>query len=72
MGQSTSETTRRLKVSKRTQPTTKNSQGNKTASKPRSSTTSSPGYPNTSEEQDNDLKSHLIKMIEAFKEKISK
>jgi hypothetical protein len=28
---------------------------------------SKPGYPNTPEEQDSDLKSHLMKIIEAFK-----
>ena len=28
-------------------------------------------YPNTPEKQDNDLKSHLMKMIEAFKEDIN-
>jgi hypothetical protein len=35
-----------------------------------SSTTVSPGYPNTHEKRDSDLKSHLMKMIEAFKEDI--
>ena len=33
-----------------------------------SHTTASPGYPNMQEKQDNDLRSHLIKMIKAFKE----
>ena len=33
--------------------------------------TASPGYPNTHEKQDNDLKSHLMKMIEAFKKNIN-
>ena len=33
--------------------------------------TASTGYPNTPEEQDYDLKSHLMKMIEAFKEDIN-
>jgi hypothetical protein len=32
--------------------------------------TTNPGYPNTHERQDNDLKSHLMKMIDAFKEDI--
>jgi hypothetical protein len=36
-------------------------------SEPSSPTTASLGYPNIPEEQDSDLKSHLIKMIEAFK-----
>jgi hypothetical protein len=31
----------------------------------------SPGNPNTAEEQDSDLKFHLMKMIEAFKEDIN-
>jgi predicted double-glycine peptidase len=35
-------------------------------------TTTSPGYPNTTEAQENDLKSNLIKMIEAIKEEINK
>lgn len=37
-----------------------------------SSTTESPRYPDIHEEQDYDLKSHLMKMIEAFKGKMSK
>jgi hypothetical protein len=37
---------------------------------PSSPTTASPGYPNTPEKQDNDQNSHLMKMIEAFKETI--
>ena len=32
----------------------------------------SPGYPNTTKAQENDLKSNLIKMIEAFKEEMNK
>jgi hypothetical protein len=32
-------------------------------------TTGIPGYPNTTGAQENDLKSNLIKMIEAFKRK---
>ena len=36
-------------------------------SEPSSPTTASPGYPNTPEKQDSDLKSHLMKMIEEFK-----
>jgi hypothetical protein len=36
-----------------------------------SPTTASPGYPNTSEKQDADLKSHLTKMIESFKKDIN-
>ena len=31
---------------------------------------SNPGYPNTHVKQDNELKSHLMEMIEAFKEDI--
>jgi hypothetical protein len=34
-------------------------------------TTASPGYPKIHEEQDCDLKSHLIKMIEGFKKDIN-
>jgi hypothetical protein len=35
-------------------------------------TTASPGYPNTTGAQENDLKSNLIKMTEAFKEMMNK
>jgi hypothetical protein len=45
-------------------------QGNLAPSEPSSLTTASPGYPNTHGKQDNDLKSHVMKMIEAFKEDI--
>ena len=38
---------------------------------PSSLTPASPRYPNMPEKQDNDLKSHLMKMIEAFKEDIN-
>ena len=38
------------------------------SSLPSSLTTAGPGYHNTPEEQDSDLKSHFMKMIEAFKE----
>ena len=37
------------------------------SSEPSSPTTVSPGYPNTPEKQDSDLKSHLIMMIKDFK-----
>jgi hypothetical protein len=35
---------------------------------PDSSTIASPGYPNTHDKQESDLKSYLLKMIEDFKE----
>jgi hypothetical protein len=38
------------------------------SSEPNSPTTASPGYPNTPEKQDSDLKSHLMMMIEDFKD----
>jgi hypothetical protein len=41
-----------------------------TSSEPSSPTTANPGYPNTPEKQDYDLKSHLM-MIEEFKKKIT-
>jgi hypothetical protein len=47
------------------------SQGNMTPPKHSYSTTASPGYPNTTETQENYLKSNIIKMIEAFKEKMN-
>jgi hypothetical protein len=34
-------------------------------------TTASPGYPNTTEAQENGLKYNLIKILEAFKEEIN-
>jgi hypothetical protein len=33
-------------------------------------TTASPGYPNTPEAKENDFKSNLMKMIEAFREEM--
>jgi hypothetical protein len=36
-----------------------------------STTTASPGYPNTPEKQDSDLKSDLMKMIDVIKEDIN-
>jgi hypothetical protein len=39
-----------------------------TSSVPSSPTTESPGYPNTPEKQDSDLKSHLMIIIEDFKD----
>ena len=37
------------------------------SSEPSSSTTANPGYPNTPEKQDSDLKSNLMMTIEEFK-----
>jgi hypothetical protein len=45
----------------------KRSQGYLVSSEHSSLTTASPGYPNTPEKQDSDLKSHLMMMIEDFK-----
>jgi hypothetical protein len=41
------------------------------SSEPNSSTTENPGYPNTPENQDSDLKLHFIMMIEDFKKDIN-
>ena len=41
------------------------------SSEPSSSTTASPGYPNTLEKQDLDFKSHLMMLIEDFKKEIN-
>jgi hypothetical protein len=41
------------------------------SSEPSTPTTTSPGYPNTPEKQDSDLKSHLMMMIEDFRKDIS-
>jgi hypothetical protein len=42
------------------------------SSEPSSPTTAYPGYPNTPEKRDSDVKSHLMMMIEDFKKDISK
>jgi hypothetical protein len=47
-------------------------QGYMASSEPNSPTTSSPGYPNTLEKQDSNLKSHLMMVIEDFKKDINK
>jgi hypothetical protein len=46
-------------------------QGYLASSEPKSPTIASPGYPNTSEKQDSDLKSLLMMMIEDFKKDIN-
>jgi hypothetical protein len=46
-------------------------QGYMASSEPSSSTTVSPGYHNTPEKQDSDLKSHLMMMIEDIKKDIT-
>ena len=48
------------------------SQGNIKPSKHSYPTTASPGYPNKTKAQVNDLKSNHIKMIETFKEEMNK
>jgi hypothetical protein len=46
-------------------------QGYLASSELSSPTTVSPGYPNTPEKEDSDLKSHLMMMIEKFKKDIN-
>ena len=46
-------------------------QGYLASSEPSSPTTRSPGYPNTPEKQDSNLTSHLMMIIEDFKEDIN-
>jgi hypothetical protein len=46
-------------------------QGYLTPSEPISPTTASPGYPNTPEKQDSDLKSYFMNMIEDFSKDIN-
>jgi hypothetical protein len=48
---------------------TKKNQGNLATSKPSTPTTVSPGYPNTLEKQD--VKSHLMMLVEDFKKDIN-
>ena len=50
---------------------TNRNQGYVASSEPSSPITASPGYPNTPEKQDVDLKSHLMMLIENFKEDIN-
>jgi hypothetical protein len=50
---------------------TKRNQNYLASSEPSSPITASPGYPNTPEKQDVDLKSHLMMLIEAFKKDIN-
>ena len=50
---------------------TNRNQGNMVPSETNSSTTPSPGYPNTPENQDLDIKSHLMMLIEDFKKDIN-
>ena len=47
-------------------------QSDKTPSEHGYTTTASPRYPNIDKAQENDIKSCLIKMIEAFKDEINK
>ena len=49
----------------------KRNQGYLALSEPSSPTTASFSYPNTPENQDSDLKSHLIMMIDDFKKDIN-
>ena len=51
-------------------PTNRN-QGHMATSEPSSPNTASPGYPNTSEKQELDLKSHLMMLIEGFKKDLN-
>jgi hypothetical protein len=46
-------------------------QGYLASSEPSSPTIASPGYPNTPEKQNSDLKSHLMMMTEDFKKDIN-
>ena len=45
--------------------------GNMTPSEPSSPTTANPGYPNTPEKQELDLKSYLMMLIEGFKKNLN-
>jgi hypothetical protein len=48
------------------------SQGSKAPTEPSYPITASPGYFNTTEAQENDLKSNLVKMIESFEDEMNK
>ena len=47
---------------------TNRKQDHLTSSEPSTPTTASPGYPNTPEKQDSDLKSYLMMLVEDFKD----
>jgi hypothetical protein len=48
---------------------TNKSQGDMTPLEQSYPTTASPGFPNTTKEQENDLKSNLLKMVDALRRK---
>ena len=50
---------------------TKRNQDHWASSEPSTPTTASPGYPNTPEKQDSDLKSYLMMLVEDFKKGIN-
>jgi hypothetical protein len=50
---------------------TNRNQDHSASSEPRTPTTASPGYPNTLEKQDSDLKSYLMMLVEDFKKVIN-
>jgi hypothetical protein len=50
---------------------TNRNQDHSASSEPSTPTTMSPGYPNTPEKQDSDLKSYLMMLVEDFKEDIN-
>jgi hypothetical protein len=50
---------------------TKRNQDHSASSEPSTPTSESPGYPNTPEKQDSDLKSYLMMLVEDFKEDIN-
>jgi hypothetical protein len=50
---------------------TNRNQGYMASSKPSSPTTANPGYPNTLDKQDLDLKSHLMILIDNFEKDIN-
>jgi hypothetical protein len=50
---------------------TKRNQDHSASSEPSTHTTASPGYPNTPEKQNSDLKSYLMMLVEHFKKDIN-
>jgi chromosome segregation ATPase len=50
---------------------TNRNQDNSPSSEISTSTSASPGYPNTTEKQDSDLKSYLMMLVEDFKKGIN-
>jgi hypothetical protein len=50
---------------------TNRNQKHSPSSEPSTTNSASPGYPNTPEKQDSDLKLHIVMLVETFKKEIN-